>query len=69
MDGNGVFGTDDGFDDMCLDPDSTSTNTKKDFIAIPFADVIDPAGTPRLTHHSLFCMQSLQAKTLQCRLI
>lgn len=41
MDGNMGGAPPIGFDHQCLNPDSAVTNSKKDYIAIPFAEVID----------------------------
>lgn len=65
MDGNLGGGTPPGFDNDCLDSTGTAPNNKKDYIAIPFAAVTDPAGP--VVYHSLFCLQSLHNKILECK--
>lgn len=65
MDGNGGA-TALGFDGDCLDPIADAANPKKDYIAIPFAAVTDPAAPP-VRHHSLFCRQSLEGKEVECK--
>jgi len=52
-----------GFDDECLDVDVAATN-KKDYIAIPFAEIFTGLTHTR-EHHSLFCDKSIDGKTLQ----
>lgn len=66
MDGNLAGGAPDGFDNDCLDPTGTPANNVKDYIAIPFAAVTDLAG-PTVVHHSLFCLNSLDGKILECK--
>lgn len=69
MDGNSGTGTADGFDGDCLDPTGAQANNKKDYIAIPFAEVIDSSTNPAtLAHHSLFCLDSLDAKDVECKI-
>ncbi|XP_037044410.1 uncharacterized protein LOC119080265 isoform X2 [Bradysia coprophila] len=63
MDGNLGGGTPPGFDNDCLDSSGAAANNKKDYIAIPFAAVTDPAGP--VVYHSLFCLQSLDSKILE----
>lgn len=64
MDGNGATP---GFDGDCLDPEGDTANNKKDYIAIPFAEVTDPKATaaPFTTYHSLFCLDSLHEKEVE----
>lgn len=59
-----------GFDAECLDPASTPANNKKDYIAIPFASVTDVSVTPMtIRYHNLFCLDSLQDKDVECKII
>lgn len=69
MDGNNAGGTAVGVDAECLDPGTTPANTKKDYIAIPFATVSDfVASPPTARRHSLFCLNSLNGKELECKI-
>lgn len=66
MDGNPpATGTAVGVDAECLDPSGSTTNNKKDYIAIPFAEVTDSAGA--ITYNSLFCLKSLEGKVVECK--
>lgn len=56
-----------GYDGECLDPIGTPANNKKDYIAIPFATVTDISATPPVRHHSLFCLDSLEGKDVECK--
>lgn len=53
-----------GFDEECLDP-AGDPASPSDYIAIPFAEVHDPAAAT--SYHSLFCLNSLQRKSLECK--
>jgi len=67
MDSNGA--TNGGFDDECLEVDAALTvpTTRRDYIAIPFAEFIDSAATIPRQYHNLFCDKSLDGKTLEYR--
>lgn len=54
--------TGDGVDGDCLD----ANTTPKDYIAIPFSEVKDSAGAIDF-YGSLFCLGSLEGKTLECK--
>lgn len=54
-----------GVDGECLD--TTGQVTKKDYIAIPFAEALLVSTNTRY-YHSLFCSKSLDGNELTCKI-